>query len=65
MVSPAGSEAFNVELGKLTALSFPVIALPSTALLLGIFWYILKKIQVLTGLSFEEVLSEKTRSKLK
>ena len=27
--SPVGSEAFNQELGKMTALSFPVIAVPS------------------------------------
>lgn len=40
VVSPTGTEAFNVELGQMTALTFPVIALPTmigTGLVLYLF----------------------------
>ena len=33
--SPAGSVAFNEELGRMTALSYPVIALPSMIVMMG------------------------------
>ncbi len=58
LVSEPGSTAFNQELGKMTALSFPVIAVPSMCIIMLIFFYIIKSIKSLTGLKFSEALSE-------
>ena len=44
VVSPAGTAAFNEELGTLTALSYPAIALPSTAVMFLAIYYVFKKI---------------------
>ena len=65
VVSPAGTAAFNEELGTLTALSYPAIALPSTAVMFLALYYIFKQITKLTGLSFEEILSEQIKEKSK
>ena len=65
VVSPAGTAAFNEELGTLTALSYPAIALPSTAVMFLALYYIFKQITKLTGLQFEEILSEKLKEKSK
>ena len=65
MVSPAGTAAFNEELGTLTALSYPMIALPSTAVMFLAIYYVFKKITKLTGLKFEEILSEKLKETAK
>ncbi len=56
LVSQPGTEAFNEELGKMTALSFPVIALPSTLILILVLWYLLKNIGVATQLNWREIL---------
>lgn len=53
--SPAGTEAFNAELGKMHALSWPVIVLPSMAMLMWILWHLVKGIEQLTGLKQEEI----------
>ncbi len=65
VVSPAGTAAFNEELGTLTAISYPAIALPSTAVMFVALYYIFKQITKLTGLSFEEILSEQIKEKSK
>jgi hypothetical protein len=65
VVSPAGTAAFNEELGTLTALSYPAIALPSTAVMFLAIYYVFKKITKLTGLKFEEILSEQLKEKAK
>ena len=36
--SPAGSEAFNAELGRMTLLSYPMIAIPSMLMMMAIFF---------------------------
>ncbi|RUO18417.1 MFS transporter [Aliidiomarina iranensis] len=56
VVSPAGTEAFNSEIGRMTALSFPVIALPTMIILMGAIFYIFKRISTLTGESVETFL---------
>ncbi len=58
MVSDPGTEAFNEELGKMTALSYPVIALPMTLILIGTLFYVFRSIKVLTGLTMEEVVND-------
>jgi intracellular septation protein A len=53
--SPSGTPEFNAELGKMTALSWPVIVLPSMAMTIGALWYLLAGIRRLTGLTLEEI----------
>ena len=59
VTSPAGSVAFNEELGRLTLLSYPAIAIPSMIMMMAIFWYLWRSIHGLTGLSLEEILVQK------
>jgi hypothetical protein len=56
VTSESGSSAFNEELGRMTLLSYPVIAIPSMIMMLGIFWYIWRTVNRLTGLSLEEIM---------
>ncbi len=56
VTSPAGTEAFNEELGRLTLLSYPAIALPSMAMTLGVLVYLVHGATQLTGLKFTEML---------
>lgn len=56
VTSESGSSAFNEELGRMTLLSYPIIAIPSMIMMLGIFWYIWRTVNRLTGLSLEEVM---------
>ncbi len=56
-----GTVEYNAQLGKMTALSFPVIALPATIVMMGAMIYLFKGITRLTGLSLEEVIRHKHR----
>jgi len=56
VTSESGSSAFNEELGRMTLLSYPVIAIPSMIMMLGIFWFIWRTVNRLTGLSLEEMM---------
>lgn len=56
VTSESGSSAFNEELGRMTLLSYPVIAIPSMIMMLAIFWYIWRTVNRLTGLSLEEIM---------
>ena len=57
--SPAGTQAFNEELGQLTLYSYPVIAVPSMLIMMGILYYLWRSIHNLTGLKLEEILASK------
>ena len=57
VVSPSGSEAFNEELGRMTLMSYPVIAIPSMIMMIGIFYFLWRTINRLSGLSLEEVVA--------
>jgi len=57
VVSPSGSAAFNEELGRLTLVSYPVIAVPSMLMILGIFYILWRSIHGLTGLTLEEIMA--------
>ncbi|MDD1792821.1 MFS transporter [Enterovibrio makurazakiensis] len=57
VTSPAGTPEFNEQLGQLTLYSYPMIALPSTIMMMGIFYYLWRTIHDLTGLKLEEVLA--------
>jgi len=58
LISAPGSVELAQELGKMTALSFPVIALPCTLVLAGTMYYLLNNIQKLTRLSLEDIIQE-------
>lgn len=63
VVSEPGTEAFTQELGRLTALSYPVIALPSMIVLTIAMSYVLVKLSKLTELSLEEILESRAKTK--
>jgi hypothetical protein len=56
VTSPAGSAAFNEELGQMTLLSYPVIALPSMIMMMAIFYFLWRTIHGATGLTLDELL---------
>ncbi|MEZ9198159.1 VC0807 family protein [Shewanella sp. 10N.286.54.B9] len=57
VTSPAGTPEFNEQLGQLSLYSYPMIALPSMLMMMGIFYYLWRTIHDLTGLKLEEVLA--------
>ena len=57
VLSPAGSEAFNAELGRMNLLSYPMIAIPSMLMLMAIFYYLWRTIHGLTCLKLEDVMA--------
>ena len=58
VVSPAGTEAFNEELGQMTLVSYPMIAIPSMIMMMAILFYLWRTIHGLTGLSMEEIMAQ-------
>lgn len=59
--SPAGSVAFNEELGRMTALSYPVIVLPSMAVMMIALWYLFRSIKRLTHMDLEQIFHPQRR----
>lgn len=57
VISPAGSEAFNAELGRLTLLSYPMIALPSMLMMMAVLVYLARAMRELAGLKLVEALN--------
>ncbi|MBS3803646.1 MAG: MFS transporter [Oleiphilaceae bacterium] len=57
VTSDSGTTAFNEELGRMTLVSYPMIAIPSMIMMLAIFYYLWRTIRQLTGYTLEEVLS--------
>lgn len=58
LVSQPGTAEFNAELGKMTALSYPVIALPMMIIMMGTLFYVFRSIRLLTHLTLEEVIND-------
>jgi len=56
VTSPSGSAAFNEELGQMTLLSYPVIAIPSMLMMMAIFYYLWRTIHGMTGLPLDKIL---------
>lgn len=54
--SPSGTEAFNVEIGKLHMISYPAVALPATIIGMVGLWQVVKGIKTHTGLTLEEIM---------
>lgn len=57
--SEPGTAEYTAEIGKLTGLSFPVIAVPCTLILIVVLFYIFNQTTKLTGLSLEEIMKTK------
>lgn len=58
LVSPPGTTEFTEELGKMTALSFPVIALPSMVVMTISLIYLFVGIEKFTELKLEDILQQ-------
>lgn len=56
VINPAGTQAFNEELGHMNLLSYPVIALPSMLIMLALFYYLARTLNQLAGLKLTEAL---------
>jgi len=56
IVSSPGTEEFNAELGRMTALSYPVITIPSLIVMFTSLIYLYRRITKLTHLKFEEII---------
>lgn len=59
--SAGGTPAFNEELGRMTLLSYPVIAIPSMIMMVAIFWFLWRTVNKLTGLSLEEIMVDQQK----
>jgi intracellular septation protein A len=58
LVSPPGTTEYTEELGRMTALSYPVIVIPSMLMLMAALWYIFSQIKKLTGEELEHFLAD-------
>jgi len=65
VVSPSGTQAFNEELGRMTLVSYPMIAIPSMVMMMLIFYYLWRTIRRLTGFTLEEVMAPQPAEKEK
>nr|WP_304640009.1 VC0807 family protein [Pseudomonas sp.] len=63
VVSPAGTAAFNEELGRMTLVSYPMIAIPTMVMMMAILFYLWRTIHGLTGLKMEEIVAQPADSK--
>ncbi|MCL7942729.1 VC0807 family protein [Marinobacter sp. ATCH36] len=57
VTSASGTQAFNEELGRMTLVSYPMIAIPSMIMMIAIFYYLWRSIRRLTGYTLEEVMA--------
>lgn len=57
VVSPSGTDAFNAEVSKMMAWSWPVIVVPSMIITIAILWMLLSGIQKMTGLKIDSILA--------
>ncbi len=58
VTSPTGTAAFNEELGRMTLMSYPVIAIPSMLIMMAIMYYLVRSIRMLAGLKLVEVIKQ-------
>ena len=58
VVSPAGSQAFNEELGRLTLMSYPMIALPAMLMMMAVLYYLARAARQLAGLKLTDMLNQ-------
>lgn len=56
VTSPGGTVAFNEELGRLTLVSYPAIALPSMVMMVALMWWLAHGAKALAGLDLSDML---------
>ena len=61
VTADGGTQAFTEQMGRMTALSFPVITIPVMIVLIGTVLYIMTTVSKLTGLEAEQVLRQQGR----
>ncbi|MDQ3656946.1 MAG: MFS transporter [Chloroflexota bacterium] len=63
VTSDPGTDAFNSELGRMTALSYPVITIPVMIMLFITILYVFNTVGKLTGLEMEDIMKQKPKPK--
>ncbi|MCU7555653.1 MFS transporter [Alteromonas sp. ASW11-19] len=58
LVSEPGTTAYTEELGRMTALSYPVIVIPSMVLLVAALWYLFAQIRKITGEDLDNFINQ-------
>lgn len=58
LVSEPGTTAYTEELGHMTAVSYPVIVIPSMLMLVGAMWYLFSQMKKLTGRDLDHFLND-------
>lgn len=58
LVSEPGTTAYTEELGRMTALSYPVIVIPSMILLITALWYLFSQIKKMTGEDLDNFINQ-------
>jgi hypothetical protein len=61
VTSEPDTAAFNSELGRMTALSYPIIMVPVMIVLFGTILYIFNTVGKLTGLEIEDMMKQKSK----
>ncbi len=56
VISPPGSQSFNEEVGYMNAVSYPVILVCCSSLLVFALWRLIQGIKKLTGLELEQIV---------
>ncbi|MFP4166405.1 MAG: VC0807 family protein [Opitutales bacterium] len=56
VVSASGTDAFNAEVSRMMAWSWPIIVVPSMAIMMLTLWLLLRGIHQMTGLALDDVL---------
>lgn len=56
LVGEPGTQEFTESLGRMTAMSFPVITIPMMIVMGGLMFYLIKTIQTVTQMEFEQFL---------
>lgn len=59
--SPPGTPEFTAELGRMTALSYPVITLPTMVVMVYAMWQLLTGLERITGLRGDELFHDQRR----
>ncbi len=62
LTAPAGTPEFNAQLARMQVWSWPVIAVPSTAMMMVALFRLFAGIKRLTGLSLEDILHAQEKS---
>lgn len=63
VTADGGTQQYTEQIGRMTALSFPVITIPVFITLTGTIFYIMSTLSKLTGLEMDEVLKDQGKKK--